>query len=410
MLQHIPAPYILNSPEAISQLIAVASRAYEHVPFYHRHFTNLDFTSSLHLMDIPLLSKEDARVAQHQLVRADYHTNQQGALIDYTSGSTGTPLQLVHKQAEVMRCARNLWRARAEHLPTVTEEVGVVLFPTTQLNTTSITRNEQKKGKVFLTTLDWNIERVSAYLDELDALQPAWLHGPPALLAILAESLRRTGRHLRKRLMFVESSDDWLSPHVRDLLAETFQCRIVNHYGCQETYTIAYECSQGKMHIFDDSVVVELHPHETGTCEIVVSSLIFETMPFIRYKVGDLIHPDEQPCRCGKSAPVLGQIEGRVSTVIAGTTLPGNHVFYQVVTWLAKAGCDSIQQYCVHQTSLHHFDVQLVLKDKKDVSTLFRLFREMANVWIPYATFAFEEVDTIEITGRGKQQHFICHV
>ncbi len=410
MLQNVSAPHILNSPKAVAQLMAVASRAYEHVPFYRQRFAGLDFTSSMQLTDIPLLSKEDARLAQNQLVRADYKANQPGGFIDYTSGSTGIPLQLVHKQAEVMRCARNLWRARAEHLPTVAEEVGVILFPTTQLNTTPVGTNPHKKGKVLLTTLDWDIERVSAYLDELDALQPAWLHGPPALLSILAESLRRNGRRLRRPLSFVESSDDWLSPAVRDLLAETFQCRIVNHYGCQETYTIAYECPQGKMHIFDDSVVVELHPHETGKHEIVVSSLIFETMPFIRYKVGDLIHLDEQPCRCGKSAPVLGQIEGRVSTVIAGTALPGNHVFYQVVTWLAKAGFDSIQQYCVHQTSLHHFDVQLVLKDKKEFSTLTLLFREMANVWLPYATFAFEVVDTIEPTVRGKVQLFVCHV
>jgi hypothetical protein len=106
----------------------------------------------------------------------------------------------------------------------------------------------------------------------------------------------------------------------------------------------------------------------------------------------------------------LGQIEGRVSTVIAGTTLPGNHVFYQVVTWMAKAGFDTIQQYCVHQTSLRHFDVQLVLKQKSDLPQLAPLFEEMATVWLPHATFSFAAVDAIDPNERGKMQYFICHV
>lgn len=410
MIQNMSAPHILNSPEAISQLIALASRAYERVPFYRQRFANLDFTSSLQFTDIPLLCKEDARIEQNRLIRSDHQDYQTGEIIDYTSGSTGIPLRLVRNQAEVMYCARKLWRARSFYLPAVTEEVGVSIFPIIQFGTSHVGINYQKKGKVFSTTLGLNIEHISSYLDELDALQPAWLNGPPALLAIVAEGLRRNGRRLRRQLSFVESTSDWLSPELRDTLTETFQCRVVNHYGCEETYTIAYECPEGKMHIFDDCVVVELHPHETGQHEIVVSSLIFETMPFIRYKVGDLIHIDEQPCCCGKSAPVLGQVEGRVSTVIAGTTLPGNHVFYQVVTWMAKAGFDSIQQYCVHQTSLHHFEVQLVIKDKNGLNKIAPIFQEMANVWLPRATFAFEAVDTIELTGQGKRQYFVCHV
>lgn len=409
-MQNTLAPHTLNSPKAISQLIALASRAYEHVPFYRQHFAHLDFTSSVQLTDIPLLRKEDARLAQKQLIRADYKVHQPGEVIDHTSGSTGVPLQLFRKQTEMLRCARKLWQARLDHLPTVTEEVGVTIFPSIQYGNTSIDPHNHKKGRLISSTLDWNIERVSSYLDELDALQPAWLNAPPALLSILAEGLRRNGRRLRRRLSFVESTSDWLSPELRDTLAEAFQCRIVNHYGCQETYTIAYECPQGNMHIFDDCVVVELHPHETGEYELVVSSLIFETMPFIRYKIGDLIHLADHPCRCGKSTPVLGKIEGRVSSVIAGTTLPGNHVFYQVVAWMAKAGFDPIQKYCVHQTSLNHFDVQLVIKDKSKLNALIPLFKQIANVWLPHATFAFEAVETIEPTERGKMQYFVCHL
>jgi phenylacetate-CoA ligase len=279
-----------------------------------------------------------------------------------------------------------------------------------QFGTMSASAKQGKKGKLLLTNLDWNIERVGSFLDELDAVQPAWLSGPPALLSVVAEGLRRSGRHLRRQISFVESTSDWLSPEVRGLLAETFQCRVVNHYGCQETYTIAYECPQGNMHIFDDCVVVELQPREAGNSEIVVSSLIFEAMPFIRYKVGDIIRPDVQTCSCGNSAPVLGQIEGRVSTVIAGTTLPGNHVFYQVVTWMAKAGFDAIQKYCVHQTGLHDFDVHLVLKNKRELPTLRPVFEEMASVWLPHARFSFEAVDAIAPTERGKMQYFVRHV
>jgi phenylacetate-coenzyme A ligase PaaK-like adenylate-forming protein len=412
---HSQTSLSLSSTRAISQLLAMAQQAREEVPFYQESLAHVNFTLPvLQLTDLPLLSKETARSAQEKLVKPGYTKGRPGVRIEYTSGSTGMPLLLVRTREEAMRGARVVWRARAEIFPDVMNALGLMIVSEEDATPTlSELGMRQKERKVIsVSTRDLRPDSVDTYLDLLDYLRPAWLGGPPAILAIVAEGLRRTNRRLRSQLAFVESSSDALSLETRRLLAEVFNCRIANHYGSREVYTIAYECPKGSMHLCEDSIVAEFLPGQSpDEYELVVSSLIFEVMPFIRYELGDVIQLPGNNCICGNSAPLLGLVRGRVGEVIAGTALLGHYVFSEVVEQIfLSLGTSSILEYEVYQTALDSFEVQFVLQNKELFREVCSRFRENVACWLPKARFSFESVDHLELLSHGKRKSFILCV
>lgn len=397
------SPQIVGSSKSNTQLLALARRAYESIPYYTSSLATVNFDApSLGITDLPMLTKETVRAVQGDIVKSGYKSRTD-VIVEYTSGSTGIPLRLFRNRTEVMKGGRALWRARSEIFP------DVMFTPGVQVSASELIAPETTDDHtVVLSAFDLRPDRVSHYLDAIDYHQPTWLRGHPAVLAILAEGLRRANRHLRSPLSFVESNSGWLSTETRDLLAEAFNCRVVNHYGTRETYTISYECSTGTMHILDDCVVAEIHPRpDVNSNELVVSSLIFEVMPFIRYRVGDFVELRNVSCSCGKTTPELRPLGGRSNEVIEGTALVGTYVFHVLITRLIKSGFDGIMQYQVIQNGRKSFDVYLVLKDSGHLDFVAAKFQEEAEAILPGAHFSFRTIDYIEPTRGGKVQVFL---
>jgi phenylacetate-CoA ligase len=55
-------------------------------------------------------------------------------------------------------------------------------------------------------------------------------------------------------------------------------------------------------------------PGEVG--EVLVTDLLNEAMPFIRYKIGDMGAPLDGPCPCGRGLPRMQMVAGRVTDFI----------------------------------------------------------------------------------------------
>jgi phenylacetate-CoA ligase len=412
-MSNLSQPRVLNSPSAISRLMALAQRSRDRIPFYREILGSIDFRAAdLSLSDLPLLDKSTVRQAGKTMISPAFCEDGPDVSVAFTSGSTGIPLRLVRTKVEMEPSIRAYWRARAAIFPDVMNTTGIMVV----LNAPLSERTSAQRGPIKL-PMAWYRKRED-YLDTLIDLQPRWLAGPPAVLSLLVENMQRYKRRFRTRLAFVESNSDYLGPEMRARLAEFFECPVVNHYGCEELFTIAYECPQGNMHLFDQCVVAELLPQPDGyDYELVVSSLLFETMPFIRYRVGDSIQMEEKHCTCGNTAPLLGEVHGRTTELVAGSLFCGHYFFSFVMhTVLRQTGLHSISRYQIHQFTLTDFLVKLQLDDMvasqkaehfRIISTAFR--EEMAKR-IPPWTFTFECVDLIALTTRGKLEYFIRHI
>ncbi|MFZ5692261.1 MAG: phenylacetate--CoA ligase family protein [Pseudomonadota bacterium] len=109
-----------------------------------------------------------------------------------------------------------------------------------------------------------------------------------------------------------------VQPSARDAIQKMFGARIATIYSCQEIGVIAIGCPVSRLyHIVIDNALVEIlrpdgtpvEPGETG--RIVVTGLHNYATPFIRYAVGDVATAAAGPCGCGRSLPLIAQIEGR---------------------------------------------------------------------------------------------------
>jgi phenylacetate-CoA ligase len=98
---------------------------------------------------------------------------------------------------------------------------------------------------------------------------------------------------------------------------------IREQYGTAEVGIIASECEfGGGMHLSDDHVVEVIDPatgkhvDEGAGGELVVSDVWRQAMPIIRYRTGDLTEGlNFEPCPCGRTAPRLKRIVGRVGDI-----------------------------------------------------------------------------------------------
>ena len=129
------------------------------------------------------------------------------------------------------------------------------------------------------------------------------------------------------------SSAQTLPKASRELIESAFGCRVFDKYGSREFSGIAYECDHhAGHHVVGEGYIVEIlrdgrpaKPGEAG--EVVITDLNNRCLPFIRYRIGDLaVAMDDAPCACGRGLARIGDIEGRVQSIIRGTDgkyLPG---------------------------------------------------------------------------------------
>ena len=152
------------------------------------------------------------------------------------------------------------------------------------------------------------------------------IHAFTTFLAQLGEVVRQKGYHpgtdLHVRLGII--GGEMRSEAARQALGEPFGgIQIREQYGTAEVGIIASECEfGGGMHLSDDHVIEIIDPatgkHVEGGAggEVVVSDVWRQAMPIMRYRTGDLTEGlNDEACPCGRTAPRLKRIIGRVSDI-----------------------------------------------------------------------------------------------
>jgi phenylacetate-CoA ligase len=176
-------------------------------------------------------------------------------------------------------------------------------------------------------------QRLAQMAQTIADARPVLMDGYAEALDFLAQYLNSEGRiDVRPRALM--SSAQTLPAASRRLIEEAFGCKVFDKYGSREFSGIAYECdSHDGHHVVAEGYIVEVlkegrpaRPGEVG--EIVITDLNNYCLPFIRYRIGDLAEAmdGDAVCSCGRGAPRLGAIAGRIQSIIEGTDgqfLPG---------------------------------------------------------------------------------------
>jgi len=340
------------------------------VPYYRDLFQSLGFdpatvTSADDLQRLPFLTKSVIRANTGALK----HTQAQGLARFNTGGSSGEPLIFFIGNKRVSHDVAAKWRATRWWGVDIGDPEIVVWGSPIELGKQD--HIKAWRDKLLRTQLLPAFEMSEAKLDDFIAtirsVRPKMLFGYPSAFTHIARHAQKRGvpmNDLGIQVAFVTS--ERLYDDQRATISQVFGCPVANGYGGRDAGFIAHQCPAGGMHITADDIVVEIideagqvqPPGVAG--EIVVTHLATNDFPFIRYRTGDVGVLDDQLCSCGRTLPLLKEIQGRSTDFVVaanGTVMHGLSLVYIL------RDLPGMQSFKVVQESLGLTRVLIVVDD-----------------------------------------------
>jgi phenylacetate-CoA ligase len=402
------------------KLKQILKYAFGNIPYYQKTlkpYSDLihNLNSDLELNSFPFLTK--------QIIRDNFYLIQnpkfKGQIsTESTSGSTGDPMKFVHDRnggafARALSYREHKWydlnvgqkEARFYGIPMdfkakLKEKVKDFLM-------------NRKRFCVF----NLSEEFLNRYYHIINRYQPAYIYGYTSAVFEFINYMRN--HNLKFKNDFLKAiivTSEVLVNEQRKIMEAYLNVPVINEYGCSEVGIIAAECPHQGLHISAENLVVEIikngssaKPGELG--EVVITGLNNFAMPLIRYKMGDIAKISNASCPCGRSLPLLENIEGRVNNMVItpeGKISSGLIFYYISRSLIEKSG--GVKKFKVIQDKIDHITFQIVKDKDFEESSLRTLVKKTHEYLSPKMQVAFEFLPELPHRTNGKIIHFISNL
>lgn len=300
-----------------SLLSQVLKNAMADVPYYRKLGI-----SEPDLAQFPVLNRSEIAQATEDFVSNRY--SQKSLLTIYTGGSTGTPLG-VRMTKDIRRKTYAFWNRFYRGF-------GVGIFDKRASflgrklqnpddNTPPFWRQNVFGHQTLFSSFHMSDANLPHYVDKLNQLKPTLIEGYPLSVFRIAEFILQNDRTLTFTPKGISTSSENFTKKQREVMEKAFGCKVYDQYGSAESVIFAGECEYGNKHIAMEYGVAEVLGADgqitpEGEGELIVTSLLNEAMPLIRYRIGDLGKISRKPCPCGRNTPILEELSGKVGAVI----------------------------------------------------------------------------------------------
>ena len=349
--------------------------AAETVPYYRDLFRELGIDpSEIRTADdldrLPLLDKASVRANPERFVS----TSRWGrtAVPHLTSGTTGQPLTVFHDRNSLLADTGVIRRHAAV--------VQAVLGRRSAIRGLSVgyAGGAYEARQAFLQQASFRLRRrqavwlpMSAPLDDVIA---ALNHHRPDVLACLgsyADALFRNVAALDRQVYVppvIVYGGDSITDSGRELIQHQFGAVLLSNYECVEVHKIGFTCEHATgFHLHMDLTHVRivneqgrrLPPGQKG--EVVVSNLVNRGSVLLNYRLGDVAALTEEPCPCGRTMPLLTELEGRVEDIIY---LPNGDFVHPRLVWKALKHRQGLLRYQLVQRDPEAFELRLSTVDE----------------------------------------------
>ncbi len=265
---------------------------------------------------IPFSSKEDLRNAYPLGIQAV--PDEEVVRIHSSSGTTGKPVIIPYTKKDVEDWA--IMFERCYRLAGITEKDRIHITPGYGLWTAGIGFQAgcERLGAMAIPMGPGNTEKqIQMMID----LKSTVLCATSSYALLLSEEINKRGIrdqiHLKKGVI---GSERW-SDKMRQTIHDGLGIELFDIYGLTEIYGpgIGINCpGETAMHCFDDFLYIEIIDPVTGENvpdgeegEIVITTLVKEGAPLLRFRTHDMSRIIPEPCKCGCKYPRLDIIKGR---------------------------------------------------------------------------------------------------
>lgn len=265
---------------------------------------------------LPFSSKADLRNAYPLGIQAV--PDEEVVRIHSSSGTTGKPVIIPYTKKDVDDWATMF--ARCYETAGITNKDRIQITPGYGLWTAGIGFQAgcEKLGAMAVPMGPGNTDK---QLQMMMDLETTVITATSSYALLLAEEINK--RDLKKKIHLkkgVIGSERW-SEKMRSYIRENLGIELYDIYGLTEIYGpgIGINCSeQSGMHYWDDYLYIEIIDPKTGKPvpdgeegEIVITTLVKEGAPLIRFRTHDISRIIPGQCNCGRTYPRLDVIKGR---------------------------------------------------------------------------------------------------
>lgn len=394
------------------RIAAMVDHAYRTVPYYRNAWKGLGLErdpirSLAGLERLPIIGKTEIQ-GDPQAFISD--TADRSNLLEmHTSGSTGQPLKIYYGEADDDYSKVNNLRSFLEAGYRYGDNFVTISDPDWTEG-----RYRSKKGipiqrrlNLFF-PIDINMRLTPGEIvDELERIGKCdVLYGYPTSILLAAQEFRKRIRTSVKPRIVVSNGEN-LDAVTRDYIDETFATKMYNVYTTEESKRIAWECERHRgMHIDVESVALELTQNgkqvadgEMGSVHI--TNLFNYTMPLVRYRQGDVAIKNPNPCRCGRGAPLLHSLEGRIDSFVVSAE---GELFSPQVFWSIFRHYSSVSQFLITQNQQDKLSVQVALTNEEDHSDLYEIMGKIKTMMGPNTQIELK-IGPVHATGKRKAVH-----
>ncbi|MCR4814731.1 MAG: phenylacetate--CoA ligase [Lachnospiraceae bacterium] len=337
---------------------------------------------------IPFSSKEDLRNAYPLGIQAV--PDEEVVRIHSSSGTTGKPVIIPYTRKDVEDWA--IMFERCYRMAGITNKDRIHITPGYGLWTAGIGFQAgcERLGAMAVPMGPGNTEKqIQMMID----LKSTVLCATSSYALLLSEEINRRGIrdqiHLKKGVI---GSERW-SDKMRQTIHDGLGIELYDIYGLTEIYGpgIGINCEgERAMHCFDDYLYIEIIDPVTGENvpdgeegEIVITTLVKEGAPLLRFRTHDMSRIVPGECKCGCKYPRLDVIKGRSDDMFK---IHGVNMFpSQVEEMLAKVdGATSEYRVTLAHEDDKNRDVFLLTVEGEGRVRFEDMAKEIANVFKTY--------------------------
>ena len=304
---------------------------------------------------LPFSQKQDLREAYPLGLMAV--PEEEVVRIHSSSGTTGTPVIIPYTAKDVDDWAEMF--KRCYEFAGITNRDRIQITPGYGLWTAGIgfQNGAEKLGAMVVPMGPGNTNKqIQMMMD----MKSTVITATSSYALLLAEEIEKRGIkdkvHLKKGVI---GSERW-GKKIRDRISSELGIELYDIYGLTEIYGpgIGISCKYDKgMHIWDDYVYLEIIDPKTGENvpdgefgEIVITTLVKEGAPLIRYRTHDISRIIPGQCPCGSRFPRIDIISGRSDDMIK---IKGVNVFPKQIEEVLEGFPELSSEY---QIRLSHLD------------------------------------------------------
>ena len=307
------------SKEQLSLIDKQVKRLVAGDSYYGKKYREMGLTAINSVEDfykIPFTDKQDLRNAYPLGIQAV--PDEEVVRIHSSSGTTGKPVIIPYTKKDVEDWA--IMFERCYRLAGITNKDRIHITPAYGLWTAGVGFQAgcERLGAMAIPMGPGNTEKQIQMMMDLESTV---LCATSSYALLLSEEINKRGIrdkiHLKKGVI---GSERW-SEKMRQTIREGLGIELYDIYGLTEIYGpgIGINCpGETAMHCFDDYLYIEIINPETGENvpdgeegEIVITTLVKEGAPLLRFRTHDLSRIVPGECKCGCKYPRLDIIKGR---------------------------------------------------------------------------------------------------